>query len=467
MFTNLSKLDLKDKQHHHEAGSPKLCMKALPGEGAERSCAYDGARVVLMPLTDVAHLVHGPIACAGNSWDNRGARSSGSQLFRRGLTTDIMENDVIYGGEKKLKAAILEIAANHQPKAVFVYSTCVASLIGDDVDKVCKEAEAELTIPVISVNCPGFLGDKNIGNRVAGEVLFDRVIGTQGPDEKVPNSVNLIGEYNIAGDIWGILPDFEKLGIKVQTAITGDAKFEDVCQAHRASLNVLICSKSLTNLARKMEAKYGIPFMEGSFYGIHDTSDTLLKIAEALGDPDLVERTKVYIKMKEAETREIIAKHKKVLENKMAILFTGGVKTWSMVSTLAELGVNILAGGTQNSTPDDFQRMKALMDPSAQIIEDTSPAGFLKIIAEKKPDLIVAGGKTKYLAHKSKIPFLDINHGRKLPYAGYEGMVTFAEALSRTVQSPVWELCNQEFPPKEHEGDDEHEYEYGQHCQTL
>ena len=210
MFTNLTKLDLKDKTSMAEAGSPKLCMKALPGEGAERSCAYDGARVVLMPITDAAHLVHGPIACAGNSWDNRGARSSGSQLFRRGLTTDIMENDVIYGGELKLKEAILEIAARHNPKAIFVYATCVSSLIGDDVDAVCEQAQSELTIPVIAVNCPGFLGDKNIGNRIAGEVLFDRVIGTsKGSDEKIPLSINLIGEYNIAGDLWGVLPDWK------------------------------------------------------------------------------------------------------------------------------------------------------------------------------------------------------------------------------------------------------------------
>ncbi|GAB6152630.1 nitrogenase iron-molybdenum cofactor biosynthesis protein NifE [Desulfosporosinus burensis] len=455
MFTNLTKLDLKDKKYMSDAGSPKLCMKALPGEGAERSCAYDGARVVLMPITDVAHLVHGPIACAGNSWDNRGARSSGSQLYRRGLTTDIMENDVIYGGEAKLKESILEIAVRHDPKAIFVYATCVSSLIGDDVDKICQETQAELTIPVIAVNCPGFLGDKNIGNRIAGEVLFERVIGTgDGPEEKIPLSINLIGEYNIAGDLWGVIPDLKNLGITLQTAITGDAKFDDLRSAHRASLNVLICSKSLTNLVRKMEIRYGIPFIEGSFYGIQDTSQTLINIAKALNDLDLLERTLVYVRKKEEETRKIIAGYKRLLENKQAILFTGGVKTWSMVSTLAELGINILAGGTQNSTPEDFQRMKELMDPSAQIIEDTSSAGFLKIIAEKKPDLIVAGGKTKYLAHKTRTPFLDINHGRKLPYAGYQGMVTFAETLTRTVLSPVWGLLKEEFPPKEGEQDE-------------
>ena len=63
-----------------------------------------------MPITDAIHLVHGPIACAGNSWDNRGARSSGSQLYRRGFTTELLHNDVVFGGEEKLERAIVDLA---------------------------------------------------------------------------------------------------------------------------------------------------------------------------------------------------------------------------------------------------------------------------------------------------------------------------------------------------------------------
>ena len=157
----------------HEKGAPKFCKKSEPGEGTERSCAYDGARVVLMPITDVIHLVHGPIACAGNSWDNRGARSSGSQLYRRGFTTEMLQNDVIFGGEKKLYNAILDLAGRYpEAKAIFVYATCVTAMTGDDVEAVCKAAAEKVPIPVIPVNTPGFIGDKNIGNRLAGEVLF-------------------------------------------------------------------------------------------------------------------------------------------------------------------------------------------------------------------------------------------------------------------------------------------------------
>lgn len=449
MFVKLSNLDLKDNGEITEKGAPKLCMRALPGEGAERSCAFDGARVVLMPITDAAHVIHGPIACAGNSWDNRGARSSGSQLFRRGLTTDLRENDVIYGGEEKLRQALHEIAGKHKPKAIFVYNTCVSFLIGENLDLVCRQAQTALSIPVIPVNAPGFLGDKNIGNRIAGDVLLQYVIGRElepsMPYAKNLHAINLIGEYNIAGDLWGVLPELKNLGIILQTAITGDAKFDDLRSAHRASLNVLVCSKSLTNLARHMQLRWGIPFIDASFYGVEETSNALLNIAKALGDPELQRRTRQYVKEREIFTRARLAPFKEKLAGKTAILFTGGIKTWSMVSTLKELGIQVLAGGTQNSTPEDFLRMKAMMDPAAHIIEDTSADGFLRLIKDKKPDLIVAGGKTKYLAYKTRTPFLDINHGRKLPYAGYQGMITFAQAVTRTVFSPVWDLLKHPF----------------------
>jgi len=438
----------------HDKGAPKFCKKSEPGEGAERSCAYDGARVVLMPVTDVIHLVHGPIACAGNSWDNRGARSSGSQLYRRGFTTEILENDVVFGGEKKLYKAIRELGERYpEAKAIFVYATCVTAMTGDDVEAVCKAAREKVPIPVIPVNTPGFIGDKNIGNRLAGEVLFKYVIGTAEPEYTTDFDINLIGEYNIAGDLWGMQPLFDKVGIRVLSCFSGDARFEDLRYAHRAKLNVIICSKSLTNLAKKMQKKYGMPYLEESFYGMTDTAKALRDIARELDNAVgglekrvMQERVETLIADEEVQCREKLAPFRARLEGKRAVLFTGGVKTWSMVNALRELGVEILAAGTQNSTVEDFYRMKALMHKDARIIEDTSSAGLLEVMYEKMPDLIVAGGKTKFLALKTKTPFLDINHGRSHPYAGYEGMVTFARQLDLTVNNPIWDVLNAKAP---------------------
>ena len=436
-------------------GAPKFCKKSEPGEGTERSCAYDGARVVLMPITDVIHLVHGPIACAGNSWDNRGARSSGSQLYRRGFTTEMLENDIIFGGEKKLYKAILDLAERYktEARAIFVYATCVTAMTGDDVEAVCTAASEKVAIPVIPVNTPGFIGDKNIGNRLAGEIMFKYVVGTAEPEVLGEYPINLIGEYNIAGDLWGMLPLFDRLGIQILSCFSGDAKFEELRYAHRAKLNIIICSKSLTNLAKKMQKTYGMPYLEESFYGMTDTAKALRDIARELDNivnglekrimQDRVERL---IEEEEAKCRAAIAPYRARLAGKSAVLFTGGVKTWSMVNSLSELGVEILAAGTQNSTLEDFYRMKGLMHQDAKIIEDTSTAGLLAVMRDKLPDLIVAGGKTKFLALKTKTPFMDINHGRTHPYAGYEGMVTFARQLDMTVNNPIWPVLNAPAP---------------------
>src|SRR5664279_6657449 len=127
----------------------KGCNKLLAPGAAAGGCAFDGAKIALQPITDVAHLVHGPIACEGNSWDNRGTKSSGSQLYRTSFTTDINENDVVFGGEKRLYKAIKEIVDKYDPPAVFVYQTCVPAMIGDDLNAVCKAASEKFGKPVI------------------------------------------------------------------------------------------------------------------------------------------------------------------------------------------------------------------------------------------------------------------------------------------------------------------------------
>ena len=122
----------------------KGCTKQLQPGGAAGGCAFDGAKIALQPITDAAHLVHGPIACEGSSWDNRNSSSSGSKLYRTSFTTDLSENDIIFGGEKRLYRSIREIIEKYDPPAVFVYQTCVPAMTGDDINAVCKKARREV-----------------------------------------------------------------------------------------------------------------------------------------------------------------------------------------------------------------------------------------------------------------------------------------------------------------------------------
>jgi len=202
----------------------KGCSRQLTPGAAAGGCAFDGAKIALQPVVDVAHLVHGPIGCEGNSWDSRHVLSSGPQIYRTGFTTDLNEFDVIYGAEKKLYRAIKEIIAKYDPPAVFVYQTCVPAMIGDDIEAVCRAASERLGRPVIPVNVPGFAGSKNLGNKLGGEALLEHVVGTMEPEFTTPTDINLIGEYNVVGEFWQVKPLFDELGIRVLATFCGDAR---------------------------------------------------------------------------------------------------------------------------------------------------------------------------------------------------------------------------------------------------
>lgn len=439
----------------HNKKSKSGCAKPKPGATAG-GCAFDGAQIALLPIADVAHIVHGPIACAGSSWDNRGTRSSGPTLYRLGMTTDLTEQDVVMGrSEKRLFHSIKQAVEEHQPAAVFVYNTCVPALVGDDILAVCKSAEERWGVPVVPVDAAGFYGTKNLGNRIAGEAMVKYVAGTREPDplpKDVAGSgirvhdINLVGEYNIAGEFWHVLPLLDELGLRVLCTLSGDARYREVQTMHRAEVNMMVCSKAMINVARKLEEGYGTPWFEGSFYGITDTSQALRDIARLIGDPDLTERTEALIAREEARINAALEPWRDRLRGKRVLLYTGGVKSWSVISALQDLGMVVVATGTKKSTEEDKARIRELMGEDAKMIEDGNPRALLGIVADYRADILIAGGRNMYTALKARVPFLDINQEREFGYAGYEGMLELVRQLALTLESPVWEAVRRPAP---------------------
>ena len=430
-------------QAKSEKERKKGCTKQLQPGGAAGGCAFDGAKIALQPITDVAHLVHGPIACEGNSWDNRGSKSSGSSLWRTGFTTDINETDVVFGGEKRLYKSVKEIIEKYDPPAVFVYQTCVPAMIGDDIEAVCKAASQKFGKPVIPVNSPGFVGPKNLGNKLAGEALLDYVIGTQEPEFTTAYDINIIGEYNLSGELWQVKPLLDELGIRILCCISGDAKYADVASAHRARAAMMVCSKSMINIARKMEERYGIPFFEGSFYGIEDTSEALREIARLLiergADSELMERTEAIITREEAKAYEAISPYKSRFAGKRVLLITGGVKSWSVVAALQEAGLEVVGTSVKKSTKEDKERIKEIMGEDAHMIDDMTPREMYRMLKEAQADIMLSGGRSQFIALKAKMPWLDINQERHYAYMGYVGMVALVQEIEKSLFNPVWE----------------------------
>lgn len=424
MITNMDKLTAS-------GCSSRKKNKVCRSRGGE-SCAFDGAMIVLQPIADAAHIVHGPIACCGNSWEGRGTLSAKGDLHKMGFTTDMNEIDIVYGSDEKLFQSIVEVCGAVRPKAAFVHATCVSGLIGEDIEAVCKRAENRLGIRIIPVNAPGFVGPKNLGNRIAGEVLLDHVIGTGEPLFTTDCDINFIGEYNIAGDLWFVEPVLKAAGIRVLSRITGNSSFEEITYAHRAALNVVVCSRALINVAREMERKYGIPYVEVSFFGRTEMSKAMRLIASKFG-PSLGQKVEAVITAEEATLEEKLKGYGR-LRGKKAVLYTGGVKSWSFISALSDLGIDILAVGTKKSTHEDEEKMRELLGPDAPLVEDVTPKSLLRLLRERNADILVAGGRNQYLAIKEGFPFVDVNQERHTAYAGYAGLIALAEQIDNAMR---------------------------------
>lgn len=414
---------------------------SVAGSVSQRACVYCGARVVLNPITDAYHIVHGPIGCASYTWDIRGSLSSGEEIYRNSFSTDLREEDVIFGGEKKLTAAIDEVVLKYSPKVIFIYSTCIVGVIGDDVEAVCRKAEEKYSIRIISVKSPGFAGNKSTGYKIACNALIE-LMGEK-KDEKTPmvEGINVLGDFNLSGEIWILEKYLKEMGVKIVSKITGDGKCEEIMQASRASLNIVQCAGSMTYLAKRMEELYGVPFIKVSFLGIEDIKISLMNIAEAIGKDEMIRRTKVLLAREEKKILSKIVFYKQRLVGKKAAIYVGGgFKAISLIKQFNELGMETVMVGTQTGKAEDYEIIKSLCNEGTVILDDANPSELEKFILEKRPDILVGGVKERPLAYKLGVAFCDHNHERKHALSGFEGAVNFAEEIDLTINSPVWRV---------------------------
>ncbi|UOO37876.1 nitrogenase iron-molybdenum cofactor biosynthesis protein NifE [Oscillospiraceae bacterium CM] len=417
------------------------CEKeSVSGAVTQRACVYCGARVVLNPITDAYHIVHGPIGCASYTWDIRGSLTSGADTFRTSFSTDLRETDVIFGGEKKLAAAIDELVLKKSPKLIFIYATCIVGVIGDDVEAICREKERQHQIRVIPVKSPGFSGTKSQGYKLACDAIMQLIL-PNATGKKV-HGVNLIGDFNLAGEMWTIRRYLEKIGIPVVATATGDASLETLLRLPTAQLNLVQCAGSSAYLAARMEEAFGIPAIKVSFFGTEDTESSLLRAAEALGDAQAIEKARALTTSEGARAKSFIDAYKPQLAGKRAAIYVGGgFKAISLIRQFNELGMETVVVGTQTGKAEDYEIIASLVGDSAVILDDASPSELEKFMVEKKADILVGGVKERPLAYKLGIAFCDHNHERRHPLAGYEGIRNFVREINLSVNSPVWQYC--------------------------
>ena len=426
----------------------KSNIKSIPGVMTIRGCAYAGSKgVVWGPIKDMIHISHGPVGCGYYSWSGRrnyyvgdtGVDSWGTMHF----TSDFQEKDIVFGGDKKLAKVIDEINELFPlVNGISIQSECPIGLIGDDIEAVARNKAAEIGKPIIPVRCEGFRGvSQSLGHHIANDCIRDWVFEKTEPKSDfvaTPYDVTIIGDYNIGGDAWASRILLEEIGLRVIAQWSGDGTLAELENTPKAKVNLIHCYRSMNYIARHMEEKYNIPWMEYNFFGPSQIAESLRKIA-ALFDDKIKENAEKVIAKYQPMVDAVIAKYKPRLEGKKVMIYVGGLRPRHVVDAYHDLGMEIVGTGYEFAHNDDYQRTNHYVKEGTLIYDDVTAYELEKFVEAIRPDLVASGIKEKYVFQKMGLPFRQMHSwDYSGPYHGYDGFAIFARDMDMAINNPVW-----------------------------
>ncbi len=358
------------------------------------------------------------------------------------FTSDFQEKDIVFGGDKKLAKLITEIEGLFPlNKGISVQSECPIGLIGDDIEAVSKKAAKEINKPVVPVRCEGFRGvSQSLGHHIANDAIRDWVLPRRDTQEfaGTPYDVAVIGDYNIGGDAWSSRILLEEMGLRVIAQWSGDGTISEMEMTPNAKLNLIHCYRSMNYIARHMEEKYSIPWMEYNFFGPTKVAESLRAIAAHFDDTIKQGAERViarYLPMMQA----VIDKYKPRLQGKRVMLYVGGLRPRHVIGAYEDLGMEVVGTGYEFGHNDDYDRTIKDMGNATLLYDDVTGFEFEEFVKRVQPDLIGSGIKEKYIFQKMGVPFRQMHSwDYSGPYHGYDGFAIFARDMDMTINNPCW-----------------------------
>lgn len=207
-------------------------------------------------------------------------------------------HDVTFGSTPKMHKAFKEIVAEYKPECVFLVTTCVVEVIGDDYDAIAAELSDAYGIPVMAVHTEHFKCEDHLpGLERTITACFDMM-------EKVPqnDTANVLGQRMGEFKTTELYKMLIKSGVKIGMQLPAGTTVDEIKNAAAARVNIVVNDIALP-LAKKMKARFGIPYVYFNKFVYPDKIYASYKeLFEYLGVPLPEEIAAYYNEAKEAVT---------------------------------------------------------------------------------------------------------------------------------------------------------------------
>ena len=399
-------------------------------------CNAACALTVLSFITDAAIIHHAPTGCAvtamqvSNSKDQLAAKLDLDNSSSCYVCTDMNESDTIFGATDNLKEVIRETWKRYQPAAIFIASSCVSGIIGEDLDQITSELKDEIPVPLALVHCEGFKTRIwATGFDAAFHAILKSIVK---PPEKKANIINIINFYGSARK--EIIDIFQNLGVE-PLFILANSTVDQLSRLSESVATVSTCGTLGTYLGNGLQNEYGVPYVQSlQPHGIAGFENWLGELGKVLGKESEVA---TYLTREQGIYLPKIEEVKKKLAGIRAVIGMGPGFNFNTTRVLQELGIEIVYSAAWHY---DKQYDDGKVPHAFRYLVENSPYDFpltvcdlqnfelLHILNTVKPDIFFSRhtGSTVW-AMKLGIPALCIYD--EYAIFGYRGLLQFAYSV--------------------------------------
>lgn len=352
------------------------------------------------------------------------------------LSSQLEEKHSIFGGVERLEQCIAYAVEHYKPQCLAIANSCVAGVIGDDVNSVAVASEDKYGIPVLTVDCCGFLdGEYYQGYFDMTRQLLRRFIK---PCAKEKDTVLLIGDN---GGPWGhyateVTRLLHKMGIKVIGQFPGYMKFSDLSKAGRAEAMIILGGrgntyKGLHDIAEEMQQTLAMPYLDIYPVCWSETQRWITAAGELLHKE---KEAQIVLAEEQAAFTERLTQLQEVTRGKKTVLCIGRLLMYyhpkAVLETIRLLQLNLTAiillqTYGEKDKADMLAVVRQYSDVDVDVYDNVAGEPFLQ-----EADIVLTTHElqNKYL----KQLFLPM-----LPKAGRAGEIEFMEAVYRTLCSRI------------------------------
>ena len=334
-------------------------------------CPLMGAAMAVRGIKGAVMMIVGTDECAYYTKHMTIHSEDWGGLSGRCVSVAIDQHDITFGCAKKVENAFAELMSEEKPEAVFIVTTCVPEIIGDDFDAVADEMTAQYGVPTMAVHTEHFKCENHMPGVERTITACFRLMEKQQKN----GSVNVLGQRMGRFEDTELSRILKNAGVRMGAQLPSGCSVEDIRRAPAAQVNIVVNDIGMP-LAKKMKQKFGTPYV--FFDKFVDPAHIAAAYENLFGFLSLPMPKELTALRQTAE--KAVEEAKEQLQGVPFMYGNTPFRCLECCAFMASLGMVpqlIQSHGIHEEDADDVQRILASADPYMTLAANISPLQYI------------------------------------------------------------------------------------------